>query len=1296
MIFSLPGSWQGFTGGPLVSAIRSVLSDGRVRLAKVTALTMVWVAVSAVTVSTGGNGTGYQVPDFARQDATVVPATQFLTSDGMQESSGVLTRASFPAARSDLGNIQDDAIREAVAGMLPSSIWNNNDFDIVVIPVVHPDGSWAITVIVTNNGSIVWAFADVNFFFAALIIGSITGTDNFGQVINPFWCYVFGCFIENFAPAQSFSVVVSGDGAAPGQNACTYESNKNDGGGPVLDSAGDCSFSGPLPGSFAAQHTVEPQFSGTSDVHESYFYSFENTTSGPLNITHWVDITHSQSLSGLDVMGPGTTGCDFTSGETQSGFLCTALVQPNTGFEDNAYDYWYTANGQGNTHAEAWYQEGNNSPVNYYSYDRFYEERADFQLSKSSQGGIPFEGQPYSYTLHLSQTGPSTARNVIVNDDLPEGYTYTGFTGSGTIELTGNQIVWTVPDIPFNRTLEVEYSGSYNEIYPCSVSTRINSAIVIYTNGLDINASDNSAFVETVLCPYSASGSLCDDLNQNNQCDFDEPNVPGPTQLYVDHNGDTFFNASFDQEVVTDINGFFTIPNLGPGLFSLFLGNNQGIQLTSPPFLISFASSDVSGLKIPVTVPPPPVNQGSIHVQKFLDINGDGVKDPDEPGFNGVAITLNGPGGPFVLVTQDMNMDGDPAIDPITERGWVWFENLEPGDYTLSEAVPANMAQTTPPGNSIAINLGPDQRSEGHEFGNQWFDADLGDAPDSFDPERPAFPGGYPTLLANNGAIHLIDDGVRLGINLDAEPDGQPTIPADGDDNSGQDDEDGVFFGDGFALFSLPLGSDPGDLTGVPGTLPGTSVEIRVQPSTDGRLDAWIDFNGDGDWEDVGERIADGLPVSPPFTTFPVAVPEETRIGFTYARFRFSRVGVDSLDGLAPDGEVEDYLLVFVRHFILDSAGDTGDAVPGDGMCDDGAGSCTLRAFIEETNASGDPTALLPGTGKRGAVLLQPQSPYPAITSSIVIAGDGELEIDGSQAGASANGFTILGSGVSILELDIHGFSSTGIRIEGNDHLMARNDIHDNGGDGINIASGDGTSLTENRIYNNGRLGIDLGDDGVTANDIGDADLGANMLQNRPELTLATAETGIIEGLYSSFPDQTYVIEFFSSPVCDASGSGEGEVFLGSAEVTTDGTGTVSFSIVVPNEIAIGESITATATATGEQRDTSEFSACLTAISTSIERNSDAEIPQDFTLGQNYPNPFNPVTTISFGLSRAEFVTIEVFNLLGKRVEVLVTEWKEPGEYTVPFDGGALPSGIYLYRMTAGSFTSSKQLTLLK
>lgn len=86
----------------------------------------------------------------------------------------------------------------------------------------------------------------------------------------------------------------------------------------------------------------------------------------------------------------------------------------------------------------------------------------------------------------------------------------------------------------------------------------------------------------------------------------------------------------------------------------------------------------------------------------------------------------------------------------------------------------------------------------------------------------------------------------------------------------------------------------------------------------------------------------------------------------------------------------------------------------------------------------------------------------------------------------------------------------------------------------------------------------------------------------------------------------------------------------------------------------------------------------------------------DFALMDNYPNPFNPTTHISFNLPSAEYVTLEVYDVNGKKVNTLVSEYKEAGNYTVEFNGQSLPSGLYFCKIKAGKFSSIKRMLLVK
>ena len=114
-------------------------------------------------------------------------------------------------------------------------------------------------------------------------------------------------------------------------------------------------------------------------------------------------------------------------------------------------------------------------------------------------------------------------------------------------------------------------------------------------------------------------------------------------------------------------------------------------------------------------------------------------------------------------------------------------------------------------------------------------------------------------------------------------------------------------------------------------------------------------------------------------------------------------------------------------------------------------------------------------------------------------------------------------------------------------------------------------------------------------------------------------------------------------------------------------------------------------------RDENNAASTSSALSTeSASSGSNEGVPASFSLGQNYPNPFNPTTTIRYGLPQGSHVTLTLFNTLGQQVAALVNENQDAGSYEVKFDGTNLGSGVYFYRLQAGSFVETKRLLLLR
>ncbi len=95
-------------------------------------------------------------------------------------------------------------------------------------------------------------------------------------------------------------------------------------------------------------------------------------------------------------------------------------------------------------------------------------------------------------------------------------------------------------------------------------------------------------------------------------------------------------------------------------------------------------------------------------------------------------------------------------------------------------------------------------------------------------------------------------------------------------------------------------------------------------------------------------------------------------------------------------------------------------------------------------------------------------------------------------------------------------------------------------------------------------------------------------------------------------------------------------------------------------------------------------------------QNISSEVPSAYSLSQNYPNPFNPTTNIRYALPKSGMVKLVVFDALGREVETLVNESLQPGTYETTFDGSALNSGVYFYKLTVGDFTETKRMLMIK
>ncbi|MBE0638108.1 MAG: PKD domain-containing protein [Bacteroidales bacterium] len=233
---------------------------------------------------------------------------------------------------------------------------------------------------------------------------------------------------------------------------------------------------------------------------------------------------------------------------------------------------------------------------------------------------------------------------------------------------------------------------------------------------------------------------------------------------------------------------------------------------------------------------------------------------------------------------------GNINLNPIFEDPYYWDYHLGWPNYPVSTAKSPCIDAADP-----SSPADPDGTCA--DMGVFYFDQtilpetyDFGDCPDPF----------YPTLLINNGARHLIDPEVYLGSLIDADTEGQPDATAQGDDNDGVNDDDGV-------LFSSPW-------------IRGENAQMTVTASVGGYFNAWCDWNADGDWYDAGEQLFDDQPIVAGGHSLSITVPATAALDTTYCRFRFNTIGGLEFDGLANDGEVEDYYVIIVDETFADYA----------------------------------------------------------------------------------------------------------------------------------------------------------------------------------------------------------------------------------------------------------------------------------------------------------------------------------------------------------------------------------------
>ena len=248
-----------------------------------------------------------------------------------------------------------------------------------------------------------------------------------------------------------------------------------------------------------------------------------------------------------------------------------------------------------------------------------------------------------------------------------------------------------------------------------------------------------------------------------------------------------------------------------------------------------------------------------------------------------------------------------------------------------------------------------------------------------------------------------------------------------------------------------------------------------------------------------------------------------------------------------------------------------------------------LSGGLRIVNISSNANHVIGGSTTGAGNLISGNFSGGVIVSNYFLFGSG-VSIEGNLIGTDLLGTNALGNaGAGVFVMDAFDVTIGGTN-DGGANTIAFNQTA-----GVVIA-GDLSfhdSIRQNRIFGNGGLGIDLGNDGVTANDAGDGDGGANTSQNFPVLNLGfrSGTNTTVAGTLNSVANSSFTIEFFASEQCDPSGHGEGATFLGASTVTTMGGGNANFLVVFTNVVLTNQFVTATATSAAG--DTSEFSPCV-------------------------------------------------------------------------------------------------------
>ncbi|MBN2355407.1 PKD domain-containing protein [candidate division KSB1 bacterium] len=757
----------------------------------------------------------------------------------------------------------------------------------------------------------------------------------------------------------------------------------------------------------------------------------------------------------------------------------------------------------------------------------------------------------------------------------------------------------------------------------------------------------------------------------------------------------------------------------------------------------------------------------------WYDVNKNGIQDVGESGLAGVNVHLFDANNIHVgsTVTNLFGFYGFlnyPVNDYFLRFELPPHYSFSPQDQGMNDQLDSDADPVT--GKTTVFHVSSTVIDESRDAGmfrtDQQNQYDFGDAPDP----------SYPTLHASGGAYHIIVPDFYLGAGIDDDINGQPDPNAAGDDNDGTDDEDGV-------LFTSAL-------------VPGNVATLEVTASQAGVLNAWIDFNINGDWADSDDRIYCDMAIGAGVNALSFMVPPAAVQGATFARFRLTKQQGLSYTGMAHDGEVEDYQVVigeggesyFKWHQwpLKWNLPDMPDCFNGwdelsvysekivadDWYCYDERPVTDIHwwgsylDWKEEGPPEHVPAAFHIGIWTDVPAGMDKPFSHPGklIWEMIVDRKDVNEHPVGCdfvpdrmqepetcyrydlglpqdqwfhQAGDSAIYWLSIAALYDIIpEKHIWGWKTRrhyfnddavsimvphkpiiGAIFEVGEPLpelwdMAfllttntRNTLFDFGDTPDPIYP---TLLLSNGAHHIYDPAVYLGNKIDT-----EPDAIPNPSAQGDDASAMDDEDGVFF-LTPLSPGSPAKVEVFPSlkgylnAWIDFNGNG---VFFDSGErILVDeliGPGSTILEFHVPAD--------ASATRTFARFRFSTVKGLLPigcAIDGEVEdypvklaltgvENESEEIPQEYDLMQNYPNPFNPNTDIVFKLPKTERVELIIYDLLGHKVRLLVDESRKAGTHRATWDarddqGRTMPSGVYLYRITAGPFTQVRKMLLLK